>query len=115
MRQIHILAAISLCFTLVELAHADCTQEQAFNKMMVLNQAKSEVQAKMNSLPAGPAKNSVMARWARLGQEIAMVGKDLASKNYNVACTKYDQIAQRHKINVEEVAKRSKTVAQLKK
>ena len=96
-------------------ALAECTQEEAFNKMMALGVAKGDVQKRMNSLPAGPEKNKTMKTWADLSTEISGVGKVLAAKDYPKACAEYDKIAAKYAIDLEEVSKRAPNMASLKK
>lgn len=97
-----IIASISFC--LPSYAFSECTQEQALNKMMALGRAKQERQKKGGT---GSVVN--------LTVDIAKVGKVLADKNYSLACQKYDQIATKHKVDLNQKMKGMVTMEEMKK
>lgn len=111
---IRLLNCFILTFFLIAPAFAECTQKEAFDKMMALSVAKSDIQTRMNSLPNGSEKNNVMRRWANLGREIAEVGKLLGSKQYTRACQEYDQIASKYAVDLNELSKRAPRIEEHK-
>ena len=71
---------------------ADCTESEAYDKMMALGRAQSRI---MSS--GGQAGMSV---GSKLATDTAMVGQMLADKKFGEACRKYDEIAAKYKIDL---------------
>lgn len=83
------------------LAHASCTRDEAFNRMMALNQYGMKLQAALPDPlrdPRGYEANhqSVIDFNSRLGA----VGKPLADAKYDEACTTYDALAKEYGVDI---------------
>jgi hypothetical protein len=79
------------------LAYTECTRDQAFDKMMKLNQLSASLQAEVpldpRTNPGG--SNAAYGRIKEFSEMIAPTGKLLADGKYNEACKAYDEIAQK--------------------
>jgi len=75
-------------------AHAACTRDDAFNKMMALNQFGMKLQASLpDPLKQPEVYNAKYPRVTEFGTRLAAVGKTLAAEQYDQACTTYDALA----------------------
>jgi hypothetical protein len=84
---------------------AECTRDQAFNKMLALGRAKARFQA----------TEGMSQRVAVLTVDIANVGKTLGDKKYGEACQRYDEIAAKYSIDLKEMQKGLIDTAAIKK
>jgi hypothetical protein len=80
------------------IALADCTKDQAFNKMMKVNQINVALQAEIPKDPSADvdAFNAVVERNQDFASMMAPAGPLLASGKYNEACAIYDQITAKY-------------------
>jgi hypothetical protein len=86
------------CLSFSQMAHAqDCSKAQAELKMRALSQAWTE---NSNSEPQKQQHYAFMAR------DTSMVGYLLAEKNYNEACKRYDEIANKYGVDIKEFEKK---------
>ena len=103
-----VLALAALCSS--SESAAACTREQAFNRMMALNQYGMKLQA---SLP-DPLKDpqGYEARYARVNEfstRLGAVGKPLADQKYEQACASYDALAKDYHVDLAAQAVRPLT------
>lgn len=91
---------IFLCLVVIafpSLAHTECTRDQAFNKMMKINQLSASLQAEVpldpRSNPGG--SNAAYERMKEFTDMMAPTGQLLADGKYNDACKAYETIAQK--------------------
>lgn len=95
-----LLLGIALLFG-SSLAHAACTRDQAFNRMMALNQYGMKLLASLPDPLKDPkgyeaSYQSVNDFNSRLGA----VGKPLADGKYDEACTSYDALANEYGVDL---------------
>jgi hypothetical protein len=91
---------IFLCLVVIAfptLAQTECTRDQAFNKMMKINQLSASLQAEVPLDPrSDPAdSNAAYERMNEFTEMMAPTGQLLAAGKYNEACKAYDAIAQK--------------------
>lgn len=94
---------------------ADCNKEQAFDKMIKLNQLNVELQ---NEVPKDPttdpdAMNRAYERIKEYTDLIVPAGPLLAAGKYNEACAIYDQTAKHFNFNISSA--KSLSMKQLQK
>jgi hypothetical protein len=82
-------------------APATCSRDDAFNRMMALNQFGMKLQ---NALP-DPLKDPAgyEANYRQVigfNTRLAAIGKTLAAEKYAEACATYDTLAKRYKVNL---------------
>ncbi len=111
----YIFPLIITAFTLPNLVIAECTRDQAFNKMMKLNQLNMDIQSQV---PADPRKHpramsEAHAKMVMFTTEMAPAGPLLADGKYNEACAIYDKVAAKFGFNLN--AAKSLTMEQLEK
>jgi hypothetical protein len=96
-------------------ALADCTKDQAFNKMMKVNQINVAIQAEMPKDPSADvdAANAAVERIQDFATMMAPAGPLLAAGKYNEACIIYDQITAKYGAGVN--APPPTTMEQIKK
>jgi hypothetical protein len=99
----------------VSTVNAECTREQAFNKMMKLNELSASLQSEV---PLDPTKdvsgmNSSYLKMKDYTDRIAPAGPMLADGRYNEACKIYDDTAKHFGFNL--TASKALTMDQLKK
>lgn len=95
------------------LAHAACTRDEAFNRMMALSQYGMKLQA---TLP-DPLKDprGYETNYRRVGdfnERLGAVGQPLADAKYDEACTAYDALAKDYKVNIAAQGVRSLAVVE---
>src|SRR5437868_2138316 len=92
MRNLHLCLALSLAANFAQ-AHA-CTREDAFNKMMALNQYGMKLQAALpDPLKDAAGYNANYRRVIDFNTRLGDVGKVLAAQQYDQACATYDALA----------------------
>ena len=82
-------------------APAACTREQAFNRMMALNQYGMKLQSDLPDPLADP--QGYEAKYPRVtdfNTRLASVGKTLAAQKYDDACTSYDALAKEYGVDL---------------
>ena len=94
MNKILLVAFFALILT-ASPSYADCTREQAFNKMTKLNQLNIKLQSEV---PLDPSKdpeamNQAYLRNKEFADQMAPAGPLLAAGKYREACAIYDQVA----------------------
>ena len=97
------------------IAHSECTRDQAFNKMMKINQLSASIQSEMPLDPRsepGAAQTSY-ERLKDFTDMMAPTGQLLADGKYTEACAIYDQIAQKFGLNMK--SSNALTMEQLRK
>ena len=95
-------------------ARADCTQEQAFNRMMALNQVGAKLQAALpdpREDPAGYEAN--YQRVIDFSTRLASAGPLLAAQKYNEACAVYQKLESDFKVDTGK--SNTLTLSELKK
>lgn len=85
-------------------AHADCTREQAFNKMMAFNPVSAKLQQDWSeTLQKDPAAaNAKMERIKTLSVQIGKGSELLAAEKYGEACVLYDQLATQYGVSFKD-------------
>lgn len=102
-------AAVIFCsFNLLETANA-CTKDQAFNKMMSIGRAQQSM------MHGAAGNNAKMLQVAELAKEVADVGQVLADGKYTEACSYYDKIARKYKVDLKESSKGMVTMDEIRK
>ena len=82
-------------------ALAACTREQAFNRMMALNQYGMKLQATLPDPLADPqAYNARYPRVNEFSTRLGAVGKTLADQKYDDACASYDALAKDYNVDL---------------
>ena len=82
-------------------APATCTREQAFNRMMALNQYGMKLQSDLPDPLADP--QGYEAKYPRVtdfNTRLASVGKTLAAQQYDDACASYDALAKDYGVDL---------------
>jgi len=82
-------------------APAACTREQAFNRMMALNQYGMKLQSDLPDPLADP--QGYEAKYPRVtdfNTRLASVGKTLAAQQYDDACARYDALAKDYGVDL---------------
>ena len=80
---------------------AACTREQAFNRMMALNQYGMKLQSDLPDPLADPhGYNAKYPRVTDFNTRLASVGKTLAAQKYDDACTSYDALAKEYGVDL---------------
>ena len=95
---------IAASFSAISLqAVADCTKDQAFNKMMKVNQINVALQAEMPKDPSADvdAANAVVEKIQDFASMMAPAGPLLAAGKYSEACAIYDQITAKYGAGVK--------------
>jgi len=96
---------LRFCFALAFAAsvvhgHA-CSRDDAYNKMMALNQYGMKQQAALPDPLKDPAGyNANYQRVVDFGTRLGDVGKTLAAKEYDQACAKYDALARDYRVDM---------------
>ncbi|MFN8392932.1 MAG: hypothetical protein U0136_21745 [Bdellovibrionota bacterium] len=95
MKKVFCVAMLSLAGVLPLRANADCTRDDAFNKMMKMNQLSTKLQSEVPLDPRvdGAAMNSAADRIKAYADMMAPSGQLLAEGKYNDACALYDKVA----------------------
>jgi len=99
-------------------AGAACSREDAFNKMMALNQYGMKLQAALPDPLKDPAGyNANYQRVIDFGTRLGNVGKVLAAKQYDEACSTYDALARDFHVDIagQHVRPSSEIEAEAKK
>lgn len=96
---------LRLCFALslaVTVAHAHaCSHDDAYNKMMALNQYGMTLQSALPDPLKDPAAyNANYRRVIDFATRLGEVGKTLAAKEYDQACAKYDALASDYRVDM---------------
>lgn len=96
-------------------ASAECSREQAFDKMMKLNQLSASLQATVPTDPRqdGEAMNSAYEKIKDFTDRMAPAGPMLADGRYTEACKIYDETAKHFGFNLG--ASNALTMEQLQK
>jgi len=82
-------------------AAAACSREDAYNKMMALNQYGMKLQAALPDPLKDPAGyNANYQRVIDFGARLGGVGKTLAAQQYEEACAKYDALARDYRVDI---------------
>ena len=102
-KPVHAWAAIA--FVLAALASsaafAACTREQAFNRMMALNQYGMKLQSDLPDPLSDPqGYNAKYPRVTDFNTRLASVGKTLAAQKYDDACASYDALAKEYGVDL---------------
>jgi len=80
---------------------AACSREDAFNKMMALNQYGMKLQAALPDPLKDPAGyNANYQRVTDFSTRLGNVGKTLAAKHYDEACATYDALAREYRVDI---------------
>jgi len=80
---------------------AACTREQAFNRMMALNQYGMKLQATLPDPLADPqGYNARYPRVTDFSKRLGAVGKTLADQKYDDACASYDALAKDYDVDL---------------
>ncbi len=77
-------------------AFADCTHDQAMNKMLAFNRALSRMMASGNYTPESPGVKATM--------ESAPAGQLIADNKFNEACALYENLAKKFNIDLTKEA-----------
>jgi hypothetical protein len=86
-------------FTLINAASAECTRDQAFNKMMELNKYSTQLQMQMPDPKKDPSKfNQEQEKFQTYSKRLASGGPLLAAQKYNEACKVYEDLAKDFKV-----------------
>ena len=100
-----VLGWAAIAFVLAALAstasHAVCTREQAFNRMMALNQYGMKLQSDLPDPLEDP--HGYSAKYPRVtdfNTRLAAVGKTLAAQKYDDACASYDALAKEYGVDL---------------
>ena len=82
-------------------ASAACSRDDAYNKMMALNQYGMKLQASLPDPLKDPAGyNANYQRVIDFGTRLGGVGKTLAAKQYEEACATYDALARDYRVDI---------------
>jgi hypothetical protein len=82
-------------------APATCTREQAFNRMMALNQYGMKLQSDLPDPLADPqGYDAKHPRVTDFNTRLASVGKTLAAQKYDEACASYDALAKEYGVDL---------------
>lgn len=80
---------------------AACTREQAFNRMMALNQYGMKLQSDLpDPLKDPQGYNAKYPRVTDFNSRLAAVGKTLAAQKYDEACASYDVLAKEYGVDL---------------
>ena len=83
------------------LAHASCTRDEAFNRMMALNQYGMKLQAALpDPLQDAKGYEANYQRVIDFNSRLGAVGKPLADAKYDEACTTYDALAKEYGVDI---------------
>lgn len=94
------LLAFACAAQLAPAAAAACTRDDAFNRMMALNQYGMKLQATLPDPLQDPAGyNAKYPRITEFGTRLAAVGKVLAERRYDDACATYDALAKDYHVD----------------
>ncbi|HZP67497.1 MAG TPA: hypothetical protein VFB32_14435 [Rudaea sp.] len=78
-----------------------CTREDAFNRMMGLNQFAMKLQAKLpDPLKDPEGYNAKLPRFREFSERLAGVGKTLADNKFDEACAAYDALARDFQVDI---------------
>ena len=97
---------------------AACSREDAYNRMMALNQYGMKLQAALPDPLKDPAGyNANYQRVMDFGTRLGGVGKTLAAQQYAEACAKYDALARDYRVDIagQHVRPSSEIEAEAKK
>jgi len=98
--------------------HSACSRDDAFNKMMALNQYGMKLQAALPDPLKDPAGyNANYQRAIDFGTRLGDVGKALAANRFDEACAKYDALAKDYRVDMagQHVRPMSEIEAEAKK
>ncbi len=106
---------ITLTFCCAASAFAECTRDQAFNRMMQLNTKSMNFQAEVSKLlTTDPEKfNAEQARFKDFAVKLGSGGKLLADGRYNEACALYSALDR--EFNLPADRKQTLTMERLRK
>lgn len=94
------IAVLCACSACVAPAHA-CSRDDAFNKMMALNQYGMKLQATLpDPLKDAASYNARYQHVIDFNTRLADVGKVLAAQQYDQACATYDALAQEFHVDM---------------
>lgn len=83
------------------LVHAACTRDQAFNRMMALNQHGMKLQAALpDPLKDPEGYEASYQRVNDFNSRLGAVGKPLADAKYEEACAAYDALAKDYGVDI---------------
>jgi len=95
------LGIIAMCLGLLPLLGIACTREDAFNRMMALNQYGMKLQSDLPDPQKDPlGYDAKFPRVTDFNSRLAAVGKTLADANYNAACASYDALAKDYAVDL---------------
>ena len=96
------LRLIPLIIAAVPAPHAQaCSHDDAYNKMMALNQYGMKLQAALPDPLKDPAGyNANYRRVTDFNSRLAGVGKELAAQRYDAACATYDALASEFRVDL---------------
>jgi len=95
-------SAVALVLALASTAaSAACTREQAFNRMMALNEYGMKLQSSLpDPLQDPQGYNAKYPRVTDFNTRLAAVGKPLADQKYDAACASYDALAKEYGVDL---------------
>lgn len=101
----HGAACVMACVLLAVLGSSTpslaCTREQAFNRMMALNQYNMKLQASLPDPLKDPAGfEAARPRVTEFATRLGAVGKTLADQKYDAACAAYDALAHDYAVDI---------------
>ena len=95
-----ILFALAM-LSLASAVEAACTREQAFNRMMALNQYGMKLQSDLpDPLKDPQGYNAKYPRVTDFNTRLGAVGKTLAEQKYDEACVTYDALAKEYGVDI---------------
>jgi hypothetical protein len=95
------LRVVTLCLALLPQLGDACTREDAFNRMMALNQYGMKLQADLPDPLRDPVGyDAKVPHVTDFNSRLAAVGKTLADANYDAACASYDALAKDYRVDV---------------
>jgi len=93
-------ACVLLAVALAAQQAAACTREDAFNRMMALNQYGMKLQSTLPDPLKDPAGYEAMRpRVTEFSTRLGAVGKTLAAQDYDAACASYDALARDYRVD----------------
>jgi hypothetical protein len=95
-------------------AFAQCSEDQAFNKMMAFNLAWGEYQRQYSAMPMHK-QGEEFPKFSSGAERSAALSAKLAEKKWNEVCAGYDALAKEYGFNVKAASKGMITMEELKK
>ncbi|MEO5560159.1 MAG: hypothetical protein ABIR10_10805 [Dokdonella sp.] len=109
----NVILSATIAFIGPSITHAACTRDQAFNRMMALNQYGMKLQAALPDPLKDP--HGYEANYQRVidfGSRLGAVGKPLADARYDEACATYDALAKDYGVDLAAQNVRSLAVVE---